>query len=276
MQYIVLDTHVIVADPTILARSRADLTLVVPVAVLEQLRQHPQTRLTELVIRAAGAGNIKIDGATDTGLVSPDVAARIGETDRRILCVAIDYKNRDANTFLATTDQELHVAAQQHNVQTIDSVALRTLLYSRPSQNAGLLSDTRRFAIGQKIYAAISVLVGVGATLLFQYLIRHADVVLPKVVSFSSFAGLAAVGIVVFWLRNRFRMTYGCVESGIGAYTAKLSATPALLDPVKGEFEFLKLVGGLYVVVRGMDNIDKGIDGHPWEVHWRKLFKKSK
>lgn len=79
----------------------------------------------------------------------------------------------------------------------------------------------------------------------------------------------------IYWLyrfRCRRLRAYGVIEVCIGIFTALLIANQmagAEIDRVA--FLLLAQIGGLYVAVRGLDNIHKALDGrirHEWERHF--------
>lgn len=89
----------------------------------------------------------------------------------------------------------------------------------------------------------------------------------PSVVS-GVFGWIAAIlvfpsGIVAFWLRQRHRISYGLLELAIGVYLT----APILFAGLFGTYQNRSIVGidvfagllAIYVVVRALDNIGKGL-----------------
>ena len=78
-----------------------------------------------------------------------------------------------------------------------------------------------------------------------------------------------AFGGLLYWFRLRYRATYGMVEMFIGAWIS-VNAFP--LDSVLDAAVGLQMLGGLYVVVRGLDNVGSGVKGTRYEPNWRRIF----
>jgi hypothetical protein len=78
-----------------------------------------------------------------------------------------------------------------------------------------------------------------------------------------------AAGIFVFLLRNRYRLGYGVTEFLVGAFTGLRVLWPKF-DMTHLEWEqILKVAAGIYIIVRGLDNIGKGLEGTILELGWK-------
>ena len=78
-------------------------------------------------------------------------------------------------------------------------------------------------------------------------------------------AAVLAVGLALFAVRRRYRSTYGAVEVVIGVVVA-LTQTVDVLNSgraIDGRFVLAMLTAGVYLVVRGLDNVDQGLEKTP-------------
>lgn len=79
---------------------------------------------------------------------------------------------------------------------------------------------------------------------------------------FMGFAGatVLALGGIFFWGRLKLRFTYGLLEAGVGVAFAvyKFSQEPKIALPSDNGFYFAMLTAGVYLVVRGFDNMHQG------------------
>ncbi len=73
-------------------------------------------------------------------------------------------------------------------------------------------------------------------------------------------AGVLALGGVFFWGRLRARFTYGLVEASMGVVFAvhRFSAEQQVGFPSNAGFYLAMLTAGVYLVVRGFDNMHQG------------------
>lgn len=82
--------------------------------------------------------------------------------------------------------------------------------------------------------------------------------------------GIMALGFAVFLIRSHYRLLYGYIEFLVGV----LSALSTILICLKKEsfvyYDILGALGGFYIIVRGLDNIGKGIDKAQYVDTWFK------
>lgn len=87
--------------------------------------------------------------------------------------------------------------------------------------------------------------------------------VFPPIATFFA-VGLLGVGLYMF--RCRWRTYYGSLEIFFGMFIAT-----NFIFPLQSElWSYIQMIGGTYIVVRGLDNLGKGTVGK--NKIWRKLF----
>jgi hypothetical protein len=92
---------------------------------------------------------------------------------------------------------------------------------------------------------------------------------IPVVTQIVAFTFIVGLGVGLYVSRCRFQMAYGVLECGVGVVTAWYVANNLRVnDPL----QWLSFLAGLYIIVRGADNIHKSLKGAPFEMHWNKFF----
>ena len=77
---------------------------------------------------------------------------------------------------------------------------------------------------------------------------------------------LPLLGLFLFWFRSRFRVYYGTIEFIVGYITALIVFLPTKFDYTQLQpLTYLQILGGLYTMVRGLDNMTQGLRGIPVE-----------
>lgn len=82
---------------------------------------------------------------------------------------------------------------------------------------------------------------------------------------------VAVAAFPAFWLRGRRPVIYGILEYVAGFGTATLAASAPNPDLLP---RLLALAGGAYIMVRGLDNIEKGLRGSLRDA-WLWVFRKA-
>lgn len=66
------------------------------------------------------------------------------------------------------------------------------------------------------------------------------------------------VSMILYWFRQRFRTQYGLAEIAFGGVSAWVLMGKIVVD--SGYVELIGLVGAVYLMVRGADNVQQGQD----------------
>jgi hypothetical protein len=99
---------------------------------------------------------------------------------------------------------------------------------------------------------------------------------------FLLLAGFIILGFVFYLLRRHYRLAYGLIEVGIGIVVIFLTIFPQtsylllIEEPLFG-WLLLKSAGvsaGIYVLVRGLDNVEQGLT-KSWRTRWDRVFGQS-
>ncbi len=86
---------------------------------------------------------------------------------------------------------------------------------------------------------------------------------------------LLVLGFVLYWIRSRLRWQYGFIEYSIGFVTSLNVFLPLGFDYSQLKpLAVLQVLGGAYIMVRGIDNFSIGIQGTWFEKYWKRIFGK--
>jgi hypothetical protein len=85
----------------------------------------------------------------------------------------------------------------------------------------------------------------------------------------ASFFGFVSfiIGIALFQLRSIARIHYGLLEIMFGVLSVVASTSP-LSQSGGGALQILQVGAGIYIVVRGLDNLKIGLDKEPTDSAW--------
>lgn len=278
-QHYVLDSSALLHHPEILARAPTK-NLVIPEAVRFELSQRGRGTARDGILKLIGqaiARGARIAPSPDKlkeDLLAPDRnAQRLSGTDFDIARVAIDLAERfGASTVaLVTHDRDLAAFLSPRGIKTITSIEFLAES-SKDTPDADIQSSAKTFLSAQTRHLALSALVSVA----FGFLGNVAYSKLPFLVSTFSVWGtvvaLPALGVALYWYRQRFRLSYGIFEFLVGVMLTYYVFFPTFSYAALTVVEGIQIIGGLYVMVRGLDNVSKGVEGTRFEQSWKKLF----
>src|SRR5262245_26384183 len=277
MTKILLDSSILLSNPEILSRSAADVEFLVLPQVLDEVREAGRHyKGTEDILRlvhdAIGRGSVKLlDAATVLG---PDESAETArDTDGMLLQVLEQFDAQNESAFIASNDGQLtHVVRDAG----LDGRSAQKTLSFLAERQATTLQDIRAKADATKQrsfrYAVRSFLSSVVVSLLVNVAYEYRNTILRTINIWATVVAVPAVGVGFYWLRARYRLTYGFVEFLIGLISALRVFVPTVDYRTLDQANMLQVVGGIYIMVRGMDNIGKGVGGTRWQPIWHRIF----
>jgi rRNA maturation endonuclease Nob1 len=275
----IIDTNVLIQHPHILSRAGSK-KIVIPMAVMDELSSRDigeRTKgITDLIGGAVSAGVKIVSPPQDIKydiLSSDRNAQRLSGADIDIACIAINYAEERGKDVpcVVTGDRALANYLSTRGIRTITGSE-----FLGESQNEilnkGLEKSAREVVSSQKRYIVISFSLGIGTSLLGTLIYSNIQLLVSTVSVWGTMTLMPLIGILLFWYREKFRLSYGVFEFFVGVIMSYYVFFPifnySTIDVTQG----IKILGGLYVMVRGLDNIGKGIGGTKVEFIWNKIF----
>lgn len=276
----VLDTSAIIRNPEILSFSSQDTKLVILTPSLAELGMYSdrsgQNELQQLVNRALEAGLVK---AIDVGYPSGQNQAKRASkaVDTSIVAYVLDQLSEGIKTVCVSLDKDLLVPLAKRGAAITPDEFLN--LHKKndtavPAATIGLAEFQHRAKIWLAVNIVASALTAVACILAYKYI----DTLLKYVFVFkwtSAFVFTVMMGVFFYWIRQKYRIPYAVTEITIGIIAALTSVNVSGDFPFKIEFDVntsIKLAGGFYIIVRGLDNLGKGFEGRRAGIYWKRYF----
>ncbi len=282
-QQYLLDTNVLIRRPRLLARSDAAELFLIPVAAIDELSNRGNGTnagpLRRVLSAASTSGVELIDSPKILQPVlptSPDF--RLDGNDLAILGTLLALQSDAARKVrLVTEDRPLRRAAIQIGLDAISLDELQQSLdgvqtKAEPPLNFEVEEQVEKYEKSEfsNILRTVAIgAIGSGIASVVQY--KHQQIFALVASTPRVLIGLVALlcGALLYWFRQRYRTSYGMVETLIGAWiSANAFPLNSPLDVASG----LQVLGGLYVVVRGLDNFGNGLKGTRYELNWQRIF----
>jgi hypothetical protein len=271
---VLLDTNILLLRPQILARRKEGITLVIPFSVRTELTFSSFTRtgvtqISQLVDEAIRAGNAQIE--TLSTVPSLEDTSTLSGTDIELITLAQELAGRGEEVVLASQDRAVAKSAATLNIRCIDLNELEELL----SENAVLDQDidgrAKKLLTSQMKNLIIHVATAAAASVIGNVLWAYSKEIVATISIWGTILAIILIGVFAYAIRGRFRFTYGVFEFVFGATLGIRVFFPSFDYEQLNPSSLLQLVAGIYVMVRGQDNIGKALRGSRFGPTWARL-----
>lgn len=276
-QTALLDTNVFVNRPQILSYDLPDTEYVTTPGVLadlERLQTRPGSRrpFAELVRTTLDAGKLKVVSAPPTFPLEPVMSrGRFDPTETELLTVA-KYLAQAQSVMLVTDDVILIREATAVGVPATSATAFLASIPATSTQHADVAQKAATAARFTAHHLLLSAIAGVLATVGAILVVQNVERIVGTVNVWGTIVLLIGLGLALFWFRSRWRLAYGLFEYLVGVVGTVVVFFPAFDYAQLTTAQGLQVLGGLYVMVRGLDNIGKGLEGTKWAGIWSRVF----
>jgi hypothetical protein len=118
------------------------------------------------------------------------------------------------------------------------------------------------------VVIAISIIIAIFLLFLYPLIINYTFVKILLVILILPIT----MGLFIFRKKKRFQ--YGIIEIIFGIITLASIIINPTENTTTGIIDVLKLLGVIYITIRGLDNLEKGLKSPRYKKKWEKLFKK--
>jgi|SRR5215208_370876 len=274
---IVLDTNTIVSSPELLARRPPEgYRLVIPEAVLHELGRfvaHGSSQsLVDVAREAAQQGVLEISTHAPLFKGRPMLGHDVRTpADVAVLATARALADQ-GRVLVATVDRDVLASARDMGLEAVDPKSLRHLLASSAVASAQLEQEVRTVLRGQRRYVLIRLAIGALISLLASWAVANLDEILESVRIWGVAVLIPLVGVVLYWIRCHYRLSYGMSEVIVGSVMGIRAGIAATSSKIEMASTLLQALGGIYIVVRGMDNIQQGLANTRFAARWQSIF----
>ncbi len=286
MKKILLDSNIIIKYPKLLALKIPDTEFVTTIDVLSELnerRNSPKSALNDrnkLIDDAIADGRVELINNTLPAIQKyarefPHRNLSFGDVS--LVSTALFLKEK-AEIQIATIDKAIIDLSSSLGYSILHDDEIQLFLQLFPlleKQKDKLAKKVANYESLEKRSLWLSIatslltaLAGIFTGNFFKVLLAHINVIGLSLIFFVT-------GIVFFLWREKFRFSYGLFEFLIGFGAIVMTLYNDGFDYIKlinnPEVD-IKLIGGLYIMVRGQDNIVKGLNGTKVGVYLKEKF----
>ncbi len=275
----IIDTSVLLRYPQILSRA-GSRKIVIPNSVMEELSHRAKgskwAGVAELVSSSipAGVKIVKSPEALENEIIQSDRnAQRLSGADFDIARIAINYAEQRGSDIpcVVTDDKALAYFLSSRNIKSITGYEFIGES-KQDSLNKEIEEKADQVVSSQRRYIITSFVLGVAASALGNVVYSNISLLVSTITVWGAMIGLPILGLAFFWYRENYRLSYGAFEFCVGVIISYYIFFPNFSYSNLGVTEGIQILGGLYVMVRGLDNIGRGVMGARLESLWKKLF----
>ncbi len=268
MKNYLLDTNIVQHYLGIFGQKHKNLMIIVLANVMDELaylekigRAHLGT--TDLINQSISKGIVQLIGVPSKQISDYRIPA-----DNAL----IESLRNSKNQILVSDDRSIVNLAKAEGLNAITGREFVAILSSQALQEQ--LVDVKGFEsqIKRPLYISIGLGIiffasGVLCTLFIDRILSSISLWLIYLVGLFS-------GVIAYWFRQRSRLIYGVLEVLFGIFILFNVSIPTNFSSNNTEiFVFLfKFCTSIYIIVRGMDNIDKKIRLYPIGKYWENWF----
>lgn len=277
ISYYILDTNVILQSPEILAK-RFHGNLLIPEAVLQELDRGGSNRWASRISALIKGSPAHLTIAPSPNSVQNELQTtdklvqRLSGADIDIARIAISYAEKGIKVSVVTRDRWLRKFLDNRNIASFTPIEFQDIASSAPDSKiedvaTEISSEQNRYVRNSIILAAI-----IFGTAFFAF--KYRQELSGTLSIWGTALATLIIGTLFYAYRQRGRLSYGVFEFLFG-WAAALQVFWPNFDYGSLEIEkIIQIVAGLYVMVRGLDNIGKGVEKTKFEAHWLLVFKK--
>lgn len=277
MKNIILDTNIILRRPKVLGLRTPDLRILVPLDVVQELnfrafqRRQSFDKRIDLIEKASLEGTISIIN-TDLPLFTKYLdqvrISKLAGADVAITTLALQLLEAGHEVIIATQDKEISRFADQNGIQVLSEADIDLLLndFVEPSNlnNSGgsIQTEIVSYEKSEKWKFIRGILLGVAMSAVANLTYNYIGLIIKTINIWGTIFAILLTGILLFIFREKNRLSYGVAEFFVGVAAIILLFQPASFDfsNIDVNLDFgIKLLGGLYIMVRGQDNIVKAL-----------------
>lgn len=279
----VLDTSALIKNPSILSKAGA-VDMYIPAAVVNEwvsrARHDDSPEISALVNRAVHAGAVIYDYPLEIPLGSEfaeEIRSRLSAADSVVARLASSLANKHGVENVKVVTQDKGISRYLHGSK-IGSVSAEEFLSETKSSavDEGISEDARKYSKSQWIRFIAGIVSGIIGSALFDLAYKNADAILSSAPTAGVIVGILSAGTILFWIRENFRLHYGVTEFLVGYLMTYYTFSPLLAGSGVSVGVLLQALAGLYVMVRGLDNVGKGVEGTKFEHVWRRIFQRAR
>lgn len=234
MKILILGEDIIPLFPELILKKVEGISILVTNKLIQNVIERKQDQIhfwIHYAINAKLNDNVKFIENFDSDL-----------RDKNLLIYLSQLRNEGADIYVATEDNEVKKMCDAIGLSVIDAAKLKEYVGAAIQDKIPIDNLTFNLFLGLALLSITAFFFSIDKIIVVSETTSKTIITLLLIVA----------GFFLFTIRERFRLAYAILEIGVGISVICTSYS----DTYSG---ILKEVGGLYIMVRGLDNISKAL-----------------
>lgn len=274
MKNIILDTSILLRQPRILGLTIPDTKFLIPVTIVEELIERTRQRgakfdrRVDLIEKAAKQGTVSILALDESAIKQfreSHNLTKLSKADISIVAIATSLKSKNEDVTIATLDNDIIKFAQDNKIGVLSEIGVSELsstFTESKTDNNNIQTEIVSYENKERQSFWKGISIGIFATLIAIFAFKNIELVISTINVWGTIAIILLAGFGLFIFREKQRLAYGVFEFLVGVVAIISLFAPNDFDfnAITFNLDFnIKLIGGLYIMVRGQDNIVKAL-----------------
>jgi hypothetical protein len=199
------------------------------------------------------------------------------ENDAKLVVLANKYLKNKQKVFLVSDDGRLINLAEKYKIPIISLIEFHRIIDDFKKISLSSLKQNETIKKYSLRKWAIELLIAILSGFLINTIWTNFEYIYISVSIFLIIITLILLSYIFYLMRTHFRTTYGFIELFFGFILSfSIFNEKGYVLAELTSFDIIKLVAGIYVMVRGIDNFEKGVQGTYLEPFIAKIFFRRK
>ena len=288
MNALILDSSIIIKYPRIVSIKIPDTDIFTTPEILDEIGYSSDnsksgissSNLLDLIQNAIDENNLVVHrvkqvseepGVGTFSIADKDSSYktfRLSYADRSLITLGNEISHAYNTVSIATQDIEIVKAALELKFNIVTAKELQDLIKATKRSNSSLERKVNEYEKSINNKFILGIFIGMLVTLLVFTLYFNFKTIVKTINIWGTITLIILLAISLFVFREKRRFSYGIFEFLSGIAAIILIFYPAFdYSKINYSFDFyVKSLAGLYVMVRGLDNIIKSLQGKKWGI----------
>jgi hypothetical protein len=266
-EILLLDTDILVSFPQILEINHSFYKLATTAHVIQDIKSGYNIAIKNKIKQRLLQ---KIDSLKKAGTLivySSDIEShftfgtkKLSSSETSLLDIAANLKEAD-NIVIGSMNENITIAAKSLKVKTYDLDTIIGIYARQNGKNMEEIKMSLSYIRKDLISVRNKVVVGLLALFITILGYKYRELIISNLNVAGTIVMTTVFAILLFIFRERQRISYGILEFGVSLTSIILIFHPSFhLANVSFDFAFgIKYIGGIYIMIRGLDNVVKGL-----------------